>query len=246
MDWRFIPFQRYDPFFKTGLNDALMDSVGNGGDPIVFVAGWDRKTVNVGRSQNIKKRVNLETAKEDGVTVVRRQGGGGTTFLTPGGEITWGVVAPDEEFAEDVNEIYRNRCQVIAEALSELGIEARHEPVNDVVTEKGKISGSTVRRRDGITYFGGTLLYEVDPEEMFRYIAPSDDKKKGKQIEDFEERVNSVKSEANVSFEEAREVLKQKLLEGKSYSESVITEKERLAAESKANKYRSDEWLYRK
>lgn len=246
MDWRFIPFQRYDPFFKTGLNDALIDSVADGGDPIVFLAGWDRKTVNVGRSQKIRERVNLETAKEDRVTVVRRQGGGGTTFLTPDGEITWGVIAPDEEFAEDVNEVYRNKCNVITEALSELGIEVRHEPVNDVVTEKGKISGSTVRRRDGVTYFGGTLLYEVDPEEMFRYIAPSDDKKEDKQIEDFKERVSSVKSETDVSFEESKEALKQKLLEGKSFRESELTEKERHAAESKANKYRSDEWLYRK
>lgn len=245
MTCRYIPFERYNPYFKTGMNRSLMESVRECGKPVVFLAGWDRKTVNVGRSQEIRKRVNLERAEKDDITVVRRQGGGGTTFLTPEGELTWGVVAPDEQFAEDVNEIYSNRCQVIADALGDLGIEAEHEPVNDVVTDQGKISGATLRRKGGVTYFGGTLLYDVNPEEMFRYIKPGEDKKKDKRIEDYRDRVSSVKKESDASFEETKKALREALLEDRDWKESELSEEEIERAEELANKYREDEWLYR-
>ncbi|WP_414836596.1 biotin/lipoate A/B protein ligase family protein [Candidatus Nanohalococcus occultus] len=245
MTWRFLEFERYDPFFKTGLNDALIESARETGTPVIFLAGWSEKTVNVGRSQSIEERVNLENCEDDGITVVRRQGGGGTTFLTPDGEITWGLVAPDECFAEDVNEIYRRKCGLIADAVEKLGITAEHEPVNDVVTENGKISGSTIRRKDGVTYFGGTLLYKSNPEEMFRYITPSDDKKKAKYIENFKDRVSSVNKESEASFEEAQEALTSKLQEDKKWETSELTEGEIDRARSLRNKYRSREWLYR-
>ncbi|WEL19943.1 lipoate--protein ligase family protein [Candidatus Nanohalococcus occultus] len=245
MNWRFLKFERYDPFFKTGLNDALSESVRETGIPVVFLAGWSKKTVNVGRSQSIEERVSLGKCEDDDITVVRRQGGGGTTFLTPEGEITWGLVAPDEYFPDDVNQIYREKCGLIADAVEKLGIDARHEPVNDVVTENGKISGSTIRRKDGVTYFGGTLLYKSNPKEMFRYIKPGDDKKKGKHIENFKERVSSVSKESEASFEESQEALRSKLLEGKNWEISELTEGEIGRARSLGNKYRGREWLYR-
>ncbi len=245
MEWRYIPFQKYDPYFKTGLNQAAMESVGNGNDPLIFLAGWDRKCVNVGRSQNVKDEVDLERAREDGVTIVRRQGGGGTTYLTPGGEITWGLVTPEDYFTEDVNRTYEKVCSVIAEALGRISIQARHELINDVVTDKGKISGATLKRQEGAVYVGGTLLYSVDPEEMFRYLTPREDKLSDKPVESFEERVTSVRQESAASFQETQEALKLQFLEHKDWKEANWNEKERDRAEQLANKYREEEWIYR-
>jgi lipoate-protein ligase A len=245
--WRYLPFDRYNPYFKTGLNKALMESVRKGSDPIVFLSGWDRKCINLGYPQSFEEEVDEEEfQKRDDVTLVRRQGGGGTTFLTPEGEITWGVVAPVDHFPEDINAIYENICGEIAESLNQIeGINAEHEPINDIVTGNGKISGATLKREDGVVYIGGTLLYQTDPEEMFSLLTPDKDKLKDKHIEDFRDRITSVKQESSASFEEATKALKKGVLNGKNYTESELKKQEIERAEELANKYSGEEWLYR-
>lgn len=241
---RFIPFQRYDPYFKTGLNQALMESVEKDSQRIVFLAGWDQKCVNLGRSQVAGEELDLGKVKQDDVAVVRRQGGGGTTFLTPEGEITWGIVAPTKEFVGDVNQIYREICGRIAESLSEIGIEAEHEPINDIVTGGKKISGATLKQKNGVTYIGGTLIFESNPDEMFRYLTPDEDKLKDKQINDFKKRVTSVKKESDASFDEVCEALKKGLLGSKNFEDSDLSSDEMHRARELADKYSSQKWIY--
>lgn len=243
---RYIPFTYYDPYFKTGLNKALMESARESGEKTVFLSGWENDCVNIGYSQEIEKEVDLEEAEKRGLDIVRRQGGGGTTYLTRDGEITWGIVAPVEEFPDDVNKVYEEVCGKIAEGLSSIGIEAEHEPVNDIVTENGKISGATLKKEEGVVYVGGTLIYKVEPEEMFQVLTPDQDKIADKKIERFEDRVTSVKKESGVSFEEAIEALSKGLLKDEKYTEGELTDEEKTRAEGLADKYSSEEWLYRK
>lgn len=245
MQWRFVPFQYYNPYFKTGLNQALLESVGKDGDRVVFLSGWKPNCVNIGRSQDIEERVDMEEVEKRDIVIVRRQGGGGTTYLTEGGEITWGIVAPEKYFADDVNQVYREICGVIADSLSSLGIEAEHETINDVVTDGRKISGATLKRKSGAAYVGGTLLYEVDVDEMFSVLTPDEDKLEDKQVEEFRERVTSVSRESCASFDETKKALKQGLLKDKEWRESGWTEFEKKRAEELADKYSSDKWLYR-
>lgn len=243
--WRFIPFQRYDPYFKTGMNKALIESIREGSEPVVFLAGWDKKCVNLGYSQDFEEEVNVEEfEKRDDVVLVRRQGGGGATFLSPKEEITWGIVAPEGYFPDDVNKIYESVCSDIAEALEDIGIDAQHEPVNDIVTENGKISGATLKQKDGVVYVGGTLLYQTDPEEMFSLLTPGKDKLKDKQISQFRDRVSSVSKESDASFEQTVETLKTGLLGGKDFEVSDLKESEVDRAEELAIKYSGDQWLY--
>lgn len=242
---RFIPFTHYNPYFKTGLNKALMESSRGSGETVVFLSGWKPNCVNIGYSQEINEEIDIEEAEERDLVVVRRQGGGGTTYLTEDGEITWGIVAPEENFPDDVNKIYQEVCGRIASGLEKIGIEAEHEPVNDIVTEKGKISGATLKREDGVVYIGGTLLYKTDPEEMFQILTPGEDKIADKKIERFEDRVSSVKKESYASFEETVEALKYGLLNGKDFQEDNLKDSEVKKAEELADKYSSEEWLYR-
>lgn len=243
---RYIPFTYYDPYFKTGLNKALMESVRESGEKTVFLSGWENDCVNIGYSQEVEKEVDLEEAEKRGLDIVRRQGGGGTTYLTRDGEITWGIVASVEEFPNDVNQVYKEICGKIAEGLSEIGIEAEHEPVNDIVTENGKISGATLKKEEGVVYVGGTLIYKVEPEEMFQVLTPGEDKIADKKIESFEERVTSVKEESEASFQEAVEALRKGLLQGEDFEESELTDEERRRAEDLADKYSEEEWIFQR
>lgn len=246
MKWRFIPFQHYDPYFKTGLNQATIESVRSGEDSVVFLAGWKPNCINIGYGQRIEEEVNLDEFNErEDLLIVRRQGGGGTTYLTEDGEITWSIVAPAEEYPEDVNKIYQQVCGRIAEGLSELGIDAWHEPINDIVSENGKLSGATVKKKDGVVYIGGTLLYEVDPEEMFSLLTPEEEKLEDKEIKDFRHRVSSISQDSGASFDETVDALRKALLSNKDFYETEWTEKEVSRSRELADKYSSEEWLYR-
>lgn len=242
--WRFLPFQRYDPYFKTGLNQALMESVEKDGRKIVFLAGWNERCVNIGRSQTVENEVDIKKVENDDISVVRRQGGGGTTFLTPEGEITWGLIAPNKEFPDEVNQIYSKVCGRIAGSLSRLGIDADHEPINDIVTGGRKISGATLKQKNGVTYVGGTLIFESNPDEMFTYLTPDKDKLKDKQIENFRERITSVRRESDVTIEEARKALKSGILGSKEFFETDLNKYEINRAEELADKYSSQKWIY--
>lgn len=244
---RFLPFQRYDPYFKTGLNKALMESFRESGEKIVILAGWKKKCVNLGYNQSFEEEVNVdEFERRDDVILVRRQGGGGTTFLTPEGEITWGIIAGEEEFPEDVNKVYEKVCGRIAEGLSRIGIQAEHEPINDIVTSQGKISGATLKKENDVLYLGGTLIYKTNPKEMFYLLTPSEDKKKDKQIEDYRQRVSSISKESGASFEDSKEALKNALIEGRKFKVSDLNKAEKERAEELADKYSDRKWLYRK
>lgn len=244
-EWRYIPFTYYDPYFKTGLNKALMESVRETGEKIIFLSGWESDCVNIGYSQKIGEEIDEEEVEKRGLDVVRRQGGGGTTYLTREGEITWGLVRPKEEFPDDVNQVYEKICGEISTGLSDIGIEAEFEPINDVVTENGKISGATLKKEDGVIYIGGTLIYQVNPEEMFQILTPDEDKIADKKIEQFEDRVTSVRKESDVSFNETVKALKKGLLKDKNYFKDDLKDKEVKRAQDLADKYSGPEWLYR-
>lgn len=243
--WRFIPFRRYDPYIKTALNDVGISRVQGAGDPIIWLAGWDRDCINVGYTQTVDDRVDVEKAEAEKIPIVRRQGAGGSMYLTRDGELTWGMIAPEEGFPDDLNDIYETTCTLVADALGRLGIDARHEPVNDVVTDNGKLSGATARTAHGVVYVGGTLLYTVDPETMFTYLTPGDDKLQDKAIDAFKDRVSAVAQETDASFDDTRQALKDTFLDGKTVNEQVWTDDELEQAEQLAEKYRSDAWIFR-
>lgn len=243
--WRFIPFERYDPYIKTALNDVGISSVQGAGDPIIWLAGWDRDCINVGYTPTVEDQVDVDAAEEHDVPIVRRQGAGGTTYLTRNGEITWGMIAPEDRFPEDLNDIYEQTCTIVVDALARIGIDARYEPVNDVVTDSGKLSGATARMSHGVVYVGGTLLYDVDPETMFTFLTPDSDKLDDKPIDLFKDRVSTVTQEGDASFDDTRNALKNAFLDGEESRAQGWTDDERQQAEQLAQKYRTDAWIFR-
>lgn len=242
MDCRTIPFRRYDPYRKTGLNDAALRSAADG-QATFWLSGWDRACINVGRSQRVSDEVDLEAAREERIPIVRRQGGGGAMYLTPDGEITWGIAAPASAFPDGLEDIYAEVCGRVVEALAELGIEARHEPINDVITPDGKISGATARRGDGAVYVGGTLLYDIDPGEAFRYLTPGEEKGNHRDSE-LADRITSITACSDASHDDVMAAVRTAFLQDRQTVEGDWTEDELAIADEQAQTYRSEEWLF--
>jgi lipoate---protein ligase len=244
--WRFIPFKRYDPYVKIALNEIAINSVRKDNRGIIWFAGWKPSCVNIGYGQNIREVVNLDEIKKRNLMLVRRQGGGGAMYLDEKGEITWNIIAPEEFFPKDPNKIYEKVCGKVVDALREMSIKAKHKPINDVMTEKGKISGVTLKKDDGVVYIAGTLLYEVNKKILEKILRPEKDMGKRKSFPEKEKKVTAVCKESGASFEETLELLKNNFLKNTRYEEEYWSEEELLNAEKLAKKYKSEEWIYQK
>lgn len=246
MKWRFIPFKRYDPYIKIALNEVAINSVRKDNRRIIWFAGWKPSCINIGYGQRIRDVINLEGANKLGLAIVRRQGGGGAMYLDEKGEITWNIIAPEEYFPKNINKIYEKVCNSVVEALKELDITSRHKPINDVVTEKGKISGATLKRDNGIVYIAGTLLYDVNKQILEKILRPEKDIGKRKSLPEKEKRVTAVCKESRASFKETLEILKRNFLKDIEYEEIDWSKEELLNAEELAKKYKRREWIFRK
>lgn len=197
---KLIPFSHVHPDDKNRMNTQLIDWVAKHQEPLVWLNGWKPGCVNVGAGQRVEVVVDVAEATKQGLIVVQRQGGGGTMYLSEDGEVSWAIIAPKAQLPEDINDIYKEICGRIVKALATIGITAHHKPINDVATENGKISGSTVRKTKGVTYVGGTLLYSINREQMWSVLYPNGVDDKGRNKNSL--RLTSVQEESGATKEE--------------------------------------------
>jgi lipoate-protein ligase A len=68
---------------------------------------------------------------------------------------------------ESPNETFAQICGGIIKALDVLGLKAEFKPINDVLVNKRKISGSAQIRKAGVVLQHGTLMVDTDFDIMF-------------------------------------------------------------------------------
>lgn len=189
----------------------------------------------------------MDRAKRHGVHVVRRITGGGAVFHDHEGELTYSVVCRESEVPNEIIASYRRICGGLVQGFERLGLKAEYEPVNDVLVNGKKISGSAQTRRWGSVLQHGTVLIDPDVRRMFELLKVSPEKISDKFIASVYERVTTVERELGrkPEFEEVRaamingfgEALSAELVEGELTGEEL-----ELTAKLKP-KYTSEEWL---
>ncbi|MCX6094458.1 MAG: lipoate--protein ligase family protein [Candidatus Bipolaricaulota bacterium] len=148
------------------LDEALLESVRGGGEPILRFWIGDRAVV-IGRSQRVADEVDLAAVERAGVPVVRRASGGGAVLHYPG-NLNVSVVVPSEA-AGGVEEAFERLGACVAGAVCGMGADARAEGTA-VVSRLGKLSGAAQARRGRAVLYHCTLLLEPDAVPMERYL----------------------------------------------------------------------------
>ena len=208
---------------------------------------WLPSTVSIGCFQSVEREVDLEVAKRHGVDVVKRITGGGAVFHDHDGELTYSVVCKQGDVPNDIIESYRLICGGLVRGFERLGLRAEFKPVNDVLGNGKKISGSAQTRRWGSVLQHGTVLIAPDMRLMFELLRVSPEKISDKFIASVFERVTTIERELErkPSFEEVREAMIKGF--GKSLDielvENKLTNREVKLAQDLRPKYTSEEWL---
>ena len=151
--------------------------------------------VLVGRHQAIWPVVKMEDCLADGVQLVRRITGGGAIFLDEQ-QVGWELVLSRSRLPLPTLADYtRAICEAVAQGLSSaFGIAAQFRPRNDIEVEGRKLCG-TGGFFDGDTLiYQGTVLLDIDPAHMMRYLNVPEAKLKVRDLDKAESRITTLKA----------------------------------------------------
>lgn len=248
MRFRFLETGAGTAAFNMGLDEAVLESVAAGAaPPTLRFYRWEPRAVSIGYFQGLEEEVDLDACARAGVDVVRRATGGGAVYHAA--ELTYSIVVPEDHalVPRDVLESYWILCRGVIEGLGRLGVKADFAPLNDVITGGRKVSGNAQTRKRGCVLQHGTVLLEVDVDEMFGLLKVPQEKLRGKLIEDVKQRVTSVSRELGrtVGYAESLAAFKEgfAIALAAELAPAEATERELArAAEIAADKYANPAW----
>jgi lipoate-protein ligase A len=251
--WRLIDMRVEDAYTQMAIDEALAFARRKGESPnTVRLYRWNPSAVSVGYFQSTRNEVDLKACGRLGVDVIRRITGGGTVFHDYEGEITYSLVAPDDDpkIPRDILSSYSLICKGVVKGLGRLGLKAEFKPINDIISGDKKISGNAQTRRYGSVLQHGTILVDCDVRKMFTVLKVSETKISDKMIEAVEERVTSIRRELgrDVSFSEARDALVSGFEEALDIhlEPGSLTAYEQELTEKFREKYSSSGWIFKR
>lgn len=243
MKWRVIDYTQNNAAMNMAIDESICESVLEGERPTIRFYGWSPSAISIGYFQSLEKEVDLEKCAQMNVDVVRRRTGGGAVYHDTEGEITYSIIAKEENFPKGITQSYQVICKSIIDSLTKIGIDSQFKPINDIIVNGKKISGNAQTRRNGILLQHGTILYKVDVEKMFSLLRVSDEKIRDKMISSVKERVTSVYEQKQISKDELYRALVFGFTNDKEIEIDSLTQKEiDRAKELAESKYSKDEW----
>ena len=272
--WNFINTGSQDTYYNMAMDEALLNFVSRGEiDPVIRFYTWDPATLSIGYFQRLQKEIDIEKVKEKGFGLVRRQTGGRGVLHDK--ELTYSVIVPESHpnMPSTITEAYRVISQGLLEGFKNLGFETyfavprskeKREKLKqprssvcfdapswyELVVEGRKIAGSAQTRQKGVILQHGSILQDIDIDELFDMFIFKNDRLKAKMKEAFVEKAVAINdiSEKHITLEEMEQAFEEGFKTGLNIDFKPLKLSDQQMAEVKEleEKYRSDEWMYRK
>jgi lipoate-protein ligase A len=248
-DWQLVHPGPLTPLMHLALDEVLAQEVGDGTrKPTLRIWEWDERAVVIGSFQSVKNEVDPENAEKYGFRVVRRISGGGAMFMDAGSVVTYSIYAPIDLVAGmTFADSYACFDEWAVQALQSLGIEASYQPLNDITSPSGKIGGAAQKRLgNGGVLHHVTMAYDMDGDRMAEVLRIGREKLSDKGTKSAAKRVDPLRSQTGLSRAEIIDRMVETFREQHGLTEGDITPEEYAAAEKLvAEKFGTDEWLYR-
>lgn len=165
-----------------------INKIANGTTKEYFFLWRVPPTVIFGRNQDIEAEVNLKYCKTHNIEFYRRKSGGGCVYADWGNIMT-SYITTDTE----VDTVFQRYLDKLASALQSLGFNAVKTEHNDVLIDGKKVSGNAFYKMSQSSIVHGTLLFDVDFNEMSHSITPSKEKLNSHGVKSVRQRVVNLK-----------------------------------------------------
>ena len=248
--WRFIGYDSYKGSMNMAIDESISKEVlKNNSLNSLRIYGWNPSCVSVGFFQAIRKEVDFAAAKDMSVDIIRRLTGGGAVFHEH--EITYSLIISEKDAPDDIVESYEKICSCLIEGLSKLGIKPFFKPINDIILNNKKISGSAQTRINGTIIQHGTILIDLDVDKMFKLLKVPNEKIKDKLISNVKERVTCLNDELgyNVGIETFSDYIKKgfESVFNIEFIDAKLTNNELLNAKKlDKEKYSTKDWIFQR
>jgi lipoate-protein ligase A len=174
----------YNPYNNLALEECFLDNLSY--DACLLYLWQNQKTVVIGRNQNAWQECKVEKLAADGGFLARRPSGGGAVFHDLG-NLNFTFLVNHQDY--DV----KRQLSVILKAVQSLGIEAQLSGRNDITCQGRKFSGNAFYRKGNNCYHHGTLLMNVDMDQMAHYLQVDIQKLQSKGVTSVRSRVMNLK-----------------------------------------------------
>jgi len=152
--------------------------------------------VCIGFHQDAQQEVDFEFCKASNIPVFRREVGGGAVFLDGNQLFFQLIIQRDNPIApRRIDAFYKKFLQPVIGVHRRIGLEAKYKPVNDLVIETRKISGTGAAEIGDSIVFVGNLILDFDYETMSRVLKIPDEKFRDKVKKTIEENLSTIRRE---------------------------------------------------
>ena len=272
--WNFINTGSKNPYYNMAMDEALLNFVSRGEiDPVIRFYTWNAATLSIGYFQRLQKEIDIDKVKEKGYGLVRRQTGGRGVLHDK--ELTYSVIVPESHpnMPSTVTEAYKIISQGLLEGFKNLGFETyfaipRSKEERDklkqprssvcfdapswyeLVVEGRKIAGSAQTRQKGVILQHGSILQDIDIDDLFDMFIFKNERLKAKMKENFVQKAVAINDISNqhITLNEMENAFKSGFKKGLNidFKPLELTEKQKEEVQELEEKYRSEAWMYRK
>lgn len=202
-------------------------------------------SIIIGKHQNTIEEINQEYVQQNGITVVRRLSGGGAVYHDLG-NLNFSFITKD-----DGNSFhnFRKFTQPVVEALHHLGVNAELTGRNDLQVGEQKISGNAQFATRGRMFSHGTLMFDLNLEDVQASLKVNPEKFKSKSTKSVRSRVTNIRSlmDKDMTIVEFREELLRHIfgMEANEVPQYHLTEEDwKKIHEISKERYQNWDWNY--
>lgn len=210
--------------------------------------------VCIGYHQDVIHEVDVDFCKANHIPIFRREVGGGSVFLD-GDQLFFHLIlrVNNPAIPSSKKAFYQKFLQPIVDLHRQIGIPAEYKPVNDIVVNHRKISGTGVGEIGESVVLVGNLILDFNYQMMSRILNVPDEKFRDKVCKSIEDNLTTIRREigdqTGTKWDEATlNALMSKEFERLFGSfdlgikdDEILSKMEKLAAHML-----NDNWLYRK
>ena len=172
-----------NPYVNLAAEELL--TMNGGPDEVILYLWQNANTVVIGKNQNPWRECKVEAMEENGAHLARRLSGGGAVYHDLG-NLNFTIIAPQDLYSVP------KQNQVILQAVEDLGIHAEVTGRNDLTIEGAKFSGHAYYSSHGRCYHHGTLMMDVNFDDLSNYLQVSKAKLKSHGVQSVRSRVTNL------------------------------------------------------
>lgn len=210
--------------------------------------------VCIGYHQDVAQEVDLDFCRTHQIPIFRREVGGGAVFLDGNQLFFHLILKRDSPLApKRIDAFYQKFLQPVINVYHRIGIQAQYKPVNDLVVQNRKISGTGAGEIGDCIVFVGNLIMDFDYTTMTRVLKIPDEKFRDKVKKTMEENLSTIRRElgAEQAAQWSEAILNRMLAEEfeKLTGPMIPAQKDRPLIEQMQSlkpKMMGSDWLYRR